>query len=131
DTFPNAISSNGEIVGYFTDTNGNHAFSRSKTGVITSFDIPGSNGTFPGSVNTLGQMAGSYDPATGTKAGEQAFCFVFQPVSSFVRQKNGTLTLFNAFDSVVSGALGINRTGNFVGEYLDINCASHGYAGTL
>lgn len=51
----------GAITGFYVDaSNVNHGFLRSPEGKITSFDPPGSTGTFPVSINDAGVVTGFY-----------------------------------------------------------------------
>jgi hypothetical protein len=127
-----AINALGAIVGNFIDVNGNHhGFARQKNGTIVSFDAPGSTGTFAGSVNSVGEIVGSYDPTSQAQAqtvertGAEV-CFG-QPVTGFLRQKDGTIVSFDVPGSLVTGPAGIDRLGNIAGSYLDGNCTSHGF----
>ena len=77
-TFPNAISSQGAIVGYENDfCNENHAFLRAANGKITLFDAPATGptgGTVASGINPLGLITGSYRDANFVNHG-----FLFAP----------------------------------------------------
>jgi hypothetical protein len=128
-TFPLAINARGEIVGRFSDASGvSHGFARLRNGRIASFDPPGSISTTAGSVNIAGEIVGSYEPGSEAKSRVQgnASCFG-QPVSGFLRAKDGTIVSFNAFGSPVTEPAGVNRAGNITGSYLDDSCVLHGF----
>jgi hypothetical protein len=71
-TLPTGINASGEITGsYFSITTSTleaHGFSRNASGVITSFDPPGSYGTTPTSINDSGVITGSFYPGEGVGA---------------------------------------------------------------
>ena len=67
-TIATAINNNGDIVGYYRDSNNNvHGFLRSAAGVLTSFDYPAQLqtgpglATFPTGINDAGDIVGHYD----------------------------------------------------------------------
>src|SRR5579871_6728048 len=78
---------------------------------FTSIDVPGSDNTSPGGVNSSGQIAGNYNPS-GTF-----------PFRGFL-YSNGTYTTFDVPNASTSGT-GINNAGQVVGSYL--STAYHGF----
>jgi hypothetical protein len=65
-----AINNEGAITGYYEDSSGvARGFVRSAKGSSTSFDVPGSTGTFPGSINRDGTVTGWYTDADGNYHG--------------------------------------------------------------
>lgn len=78
-----------------------------------TFDVAGSNGTFPVAINTPGAITGSYS-------------VYGSPSRSFVRSRSGVITTFNvphaAYGTVAND---INDAGTITGVYDDI----HGIAG--
>jgi len=90
-TAPLSINPNGAISGYYVSaftlpppSNLNHGFLRDPDGTITSFDPPGSHGTFPASasgINPAGAITGYY-------FGKFA--------RGFLRAPDGTITSFDA-----------------------------------
>ncbi len=95
--------------------------------VITSFDAPGASkgsfqGTFPGSINTVGDITGSYEDASSV-------------VHGFVRNKKGIITSFDAPDAGTGSgqgtvAVSINTAGDITGNYYDASNVSHGFVRT-
>jgi hypothetical protein len=133
-TFPTGINEEGTIVGAYTDANyASHGFVRTREGTITTFDVPAaSTAAFLGTVftaaviNDEGVIAGNYADANGVSHG-------------FVRQRDGTITTFDAPGAgtcPASGAmngtfpLGINAPGAITGYYLDASCVGHGFLRT-
>ncbi|TMB98590.1 MAG: hypothetical protein E6J42_05600 [Chloroflexi bacterium] len=92
-TVPTSINPNGAISGYYVSaftlpppSNLNHGFLRDPDGTITSFDPPGSEGTFPASangINPAGAITGYYNDRKGVAHG-------------FLRAPDGTITSFDA-----------------------------------
>jgi probable HAF family extracellular repeat protein len=59
-TAAESINSNGQIVGWYQDSNHvEHGF-LDNNGVYTTIDPPGSTGTLPTDINSLGQIVGVY-----------------------------------------------------------------------
>lgn len=95
-TFPQGINNLGEVSGYYGDANFiYHGFVRSASGRITSFDVPTACtdtstppadcsyvGTFPGGVNVLGTVVGTYFGEDGNPHG-------------FWRDANGAIRKFD------------------------------------
>jgi hypothetical protein len=64
------INNEGAITGYYEDSSGvAHGFVRSAKGSSASFDVPGSTGTFPGSINRDGTVTGWYTDTDGNYHG--------------------------------------------------------------
>jgi hypothetical protein len=58
-TNPQSINLWGAITGYYSDaSNVNHGFLRQLDGTLTTFDPPGSKGTFASSINLWGTITG-------------------------------------------------------------------------
>ncbi len=83
-------------------------------GSITIFDPPGSNATFPRSINPGGEITGYYYDATGQHG--------------FVRAANGTITTFDAPGAGPNGTfpLSINPAGDITRNYVDAKNIAHG-----
>jgi hypothetical protein len=138
-TLGTAINTAGAIAGRYMDNNYlSHGFVRSADGTtITEFDPPnvattqtshGNSGTIPTSIDTAGDVAGTYTDTTGER-------------HSFLRAANGTITTFDPPGTYLtpcsssgmgviicgSGALGMNDAGQIVGAYIDEYGASHGF----
>ena len=73
---------------------------------ITSFDVPGSTGTFPASINPAGEITGIYFDSGFTLHG-------------FVRDGRGTITSFDVPASIGTAPRSINPAGEITGTYLD------------
>ncbi len=109
--------------------NVSHGFVRTANGTVTTFDAPGAGvgtgrtkGTIPLSINTGGDIAGTYTDASGVYHG-------------FVFPAGGTITPFDApgaattGTAIVEGTIGfsINTNGDIAGTYLDANNVIHGF----
>src|SRR5436189_942995 len=70
---------------------------------ITSFDVPGSTGTVPTSINPAGEITGLYHDSGGTFHG-------------FVRDGRGTITSFAPPGSIVTEPTSINPAGEITGS---------------
>jgi hypothetical protein len=133
-----AINAAGVVTGRFSDASGTyHGFVRAANGTFTPFDPPlvattwtgnGNVGTQPTSIDSAGDIAGTYTDTNGARHG-------------FLRTVNGTITTFDAPGADAGpcatsgmGAL-ICGTGGFamddamdiVGVYVDDNNVSHGF----
>jgi hypothetical protein len=134
-----AINTAGEVAGRYKDNNNiSHGFVLSANGTtITTFDPPnlattstshGNSGTLPTSIDTAGDIAGTYTDANGARHG-------------FVRTAAGVITTFDAPGAdtgpCATSGMGvlICGTGGFamddamdiVGAYVDRNNVSHGF----
>ncbi len=129
------INASGEMVGSYIDSsNARHGFVRSAGGTFTEFDPPGSttttvsggglSGTQATSIDTAGDVAGSYTDANFVRHG-------------FLRTADGTITSFDAPGvdlTAPSGELGgtfainIDPSGSYIaGGYDDANGLAHGF----
>jgi hypothetical protein len=81
-----------------------HGFVRHPSGHITSFDPPGSTGTYPASINYAGAITGWYVAANGHSHG-------------FVRDPAGTITSFDP--AINTFPTCINSQGVITGYYTD------------
>jgi hypothetical protein len=87
---------------------------------MTTVDAPGAGtlsdeGTFPGSINPAGAIAGYYSDASGS-------------VHGFLRANNGSFTRFDASEGAVDTiANSINSSGLITGYYYDAKSVRHGY----
>ncbi len=132
DTAPKGVNSAGQIVGFYQGSDKqSHGFLRNVDGSFVTFDPQGSVNTTPLAISAAGEIAGSFDPSSQAKAklgpdGAAGFCFG-QPVSGFLRLRDGTMTTFDVPGSLVTGPSGIDQAGNIAGSYLDGGCASHGF----
>jgi hypothetical protein len=113
-TYVASISTNGEIVGTYCNTNGcapNHGFVRTRDGTFTTFDSPPGTGgissgiysPFPPGINPAGAIAGTYFGASGEHG--------------LLRDKNGAFTTIDA-PGAAGGTevLDINPSGVIIGD---------------
>ena len=90
-TYPMSVNATGTIAGTYYDLDDGlyHGFIRATTGAITVFEVPGaggegdSEGTAPVSIDSAGDIAGSYTDSNSITHG-------------FVRSANGKITTFDA-----------------------------------
>ncbi len=130
-----AINASGEVTGVYIDSSGNdHGFVRSAGGTVTGFDVSGATtyikqcspfcGTFPMSMDTAGDVVGSYTDANLIRHG-------------FIRSASGTITTFDApgaNNTQPSGGYGgtfptsIDPTGSYItGVYTDSSGLNYGF----
>lgn len=116
-----------EVTGYYTDASTTaHGFVRYPGGTIVSFDAPGAGsvpnafqGTFPGSINNSGAIAGYSQDSNNVFHG-------------FIRSLFGAITTFDApgagngaFQGTIATC--INPQGTVAGFYIDQNSVAHGF----
>lgn len=103
-TFPVAINRSGLIVGNFTDSSRvQHGFMRAPDGTFTTFDPPGSTGTYVMAVNSKGLVVGWYETPTST--------------FGFLRYRNGTFATLNAFQGTsYTVPVAMNDIGEIAGD---------------
>ena len=77
-------------------SSGGHGFVRDSDGNITTFDVPGSIGTYSRSINPTGAITGLYYDASDV-------------VHGFVRDSNGNITTFDVPRSVETGGFSISQ----------------------
>jgi hypothetical protein len=134
-----AINSTGTVAGRYVDESGvSHAFVRTSGGTLTPFDAPGAAsgscpggaikacGTFPGSIDSGGNIAGSFIDASGMMHG-------------FLRSAAGGITVFNvpnaaavAVGSILFGSSGmsLNEAGTISGTFVGVDGIAHGFQRT-
>jgi hypothetical protein len=117
------INDNDEIVGYYLDSEGvEHGFFGTLDGNYTFFDYDDANdpGTVIRAISNDGHMTGY----ANTNCGHSSCIIEFErnPDGSAVPIKNGQAVL----DGMVAG---INKSGEFVGDYFDADGTFHGYTG--
>src|SRR6267378_3405177 len=107
-----AINGAGEITGAYEgkpNPDGRipiHGFLRSRHGTFTTFDPPGSVGTFAASINAEGAITGGYSDG--------------QNFHAFLRVRDGRITTFDVPGPTSNPTpVGINRAGEIAGSYLD------------
>ncbi len=116
-TIAYGINPQGEIVGYYYDSNGGgHGFLW-RAGTFTPIDDPsaGPFGTYPNSINAQGDITGGYLDSNNI-------------VNGFIWSK-GTLTPFREPDAGPGGTspYAITANGSILGAYEDTNSVSHGF----
>ena len=118
-TFGIGLNSNGDVVGYFIDSNHLiHGFIRISSGAITIVDAPGAGatqnlGTEVSGINSSGEAVGFFADPQGV-------------LHSYIRSPGGTLTEFDPPNSIGSDGFCINDGGVVAGGLLDVNGA-HGF----
>ena len=101
-TQPTSMSTNGNIVGVFTDaSNIEHSFLQSN-GTATVLDVPNGNQTIAFSVNDNGQVVGTFGDANGQHG------FIYSA---------GTYTTYDYPGRFGTDLLGINNSGVLLGTY--------------
>jgi hypothetical protein len=103
-TLPYAITTSGQIVGFYEDAVGTHGFLRMTNGTFSTLDVPGSLRTLPRSANSRGQITGQYDDSNFAE-------------HAFMRNTDGTYTSFDACAETFPNA--INFVGQITGDCLD------------
>ena len=105
-TLTSGINGLGQVVGYFSDSNGVHGFLYSGGAYSTLDDPLGINGTSAYAINDAGQVVGAYsEGGNGTTHG-----FLYS---------NGVYTTFDVPGSEWTEVYGINNAGEIVGQYQD------------
>jgi probable HAF family extracellular repeat protein len=110
-TQANGINGSGQIVGYYSVSEGPFHGFLFKKGNITTFDVPGSNWTKANGTNRPGQIVGEYSPG-GTGHG-----FLFD---------HGIFIRIDVPGSGYTGARDINASGQIVGFY-GVGGTCHGF----
>jgi hypothetical protein len=125
-TYVNSINAEGEITGFYIDTNYVfHGFVRSPQGVIKTFDAPKAStdgyGTFGNGLNVEGTAVGDYTNANFNYGG-------------LIRRPDGTIETYRDPDACTTGDpegcegtgfFAINDFGVIVGGYVDKNFVQH------
>jgi probable HAF family extracellular repeat protein len=121
--FPTGINNRGEIVGeYIIASRKESIMLRDRRGRITSFDVPGAQGTEASDINDRGQIVGTYSedtPIVNDSARPRAYV-----LDRFGR---GKFTRIDFPGARVTVAAGVNNRGQVVGGYLDGDGRPHGY----
>jgi uncharacterized membrane protein len=113
-TLGQGINKSRNVVGWYSNTDGNaHAFLR-KGKEYSNIDFPGADNTIASNINDAGEIIGIYyQNTTGT-------------VHGFLLSK-GVYTTLDPPNSTLTQPLGINSDGIIVGGYEDQNSVSHGF----
>ena len=126
-TFPQSINGLGEVSGTYADVNSvYHGFVRTASGSVTTFDVPTTcttgnpppdcafEGTFPGGINLVGMVAGTYYGEDGLPHG-------------FWRAANGSITTFDVpRKGYLTLPFSLNDFGQITGIAYDANLVTHG-----
>jgi hypothetical protein len=114
--FAYAINDNNQVVGQYTDASGiTHAYIRSATGAITTFDaVAGATFTAAYGINDAGMIVGDYTDAAGISHG-------------YIRSASGLVSNFSVFGSGATEPLGINDLGEVTGAYVGTDGVTHGF----
>jgi len=115
-TYVSSMNSKGEITGWYFGTDQvYHGFVRAARGAFTTFEISDVE-LFPGSINSNGEVAGDYTTVSDSVP------------QGFVRSADGVITLFEVpNDTYGAHITGLNRSGEIVGWYWDVNEDLHGF----
>lgn len=120
-TQPQGMNDHGQVTGTYLDASGNaHGFLKDGP-TITTFDVPGADGTIPCSINNQGDIAGFYIfvDSNGWQSGAYGFIL-----------RKGSFVTVPILDSTLSGMSTINDRGQLSGIYLDSFGNWHGFLAT-
>src|SRR5262249_50142734 len=109
--------------GSYTGRDGRgHGFERSRSGRITTIDVPGAFNTDPHRINDRGQLVGVYsDVGNGTAPVPTGHGFLWD---------HGRFTQFDAPGGSLTDPAGLNDRGAIVGAYDDPDGVTHGFLRT-
>jgi probable HAF family extracellular repeat protein len=114
DTYANAITASGQIVGdYYNLLTGYHGFLFNQ-GSYTTLDVPGAFVTDPNGINASGQIVGY-------------FSYTDQPPFHGFLLDQGSYTTLDVPGAKYTYANGINDLGQIVGAYVDAANNTHGF----
>jgi probable HAF family extracellular repeat protein len=122
-TILSGINNRGQLVGKYPDpdTPGFHGMLLDRRRRLTRFDYPGALATYANKISDRGQIVGSANrdfPRVGIPEAPGTFGYLLE---------RGRFTKIAYPGAVQTQALGINRQGQVVGEYLDQNGVFHGF----
>jgi uncharacterized membrane protein len=122
-TILSGINNRGQLVGKYPDpdTPGFHGMLLDRHRGLTRFDYPGALATYANKINDRGQIVGSANrdfPRVGIPEAPGTFGYLLE---------KGRFTKIAYPGAVQTQALGINRRGHVVGDYLDQNGGFHGF----
>jgi hypothetical protein len=93
-TVASRVNDRGTIIGYFIDAkNVEHGFQRDKHGSFIPFDVPGSGGTVPESINDSDEVAGTYDDPPIVVDNSRVHSYRSGAEHGFLRDADGTITV--------------------------------------
>jgi len=116
----NTMTLDGSVSGFYVDADGlGHGWIRKGNGTIITFDAPGAGtdgsqgqGTYPITINELGEVGGGYVDAANIEHG-------------FIRAADGTFTTVDVPGASNSGVDTLNDLGVAAGEFLDQTYTYH------
>jgi hypothetical protein len=113
-TFACQLNASNQIIGYYTDANGNHGYTRDSAGNLTfPIDVPGSTGTMLLGNNNSNWGVGSYTDASEITHGLY-----------FITPDN--ILTYDYPGATFTSLTGINAIGIVCGYYIDAEGVSHG-----
>ncbi|MGH9287333.1 MAG: hypothetical protein ACRD0V_03395, partial [Acidimicrobiales bacterium] len=117
--FPSGINDDGYVTGEYIRPDRESGFVRDSRGQITTFDVPGAQGTKAVKLNDRGQIVGRYSDDT-------PFVDDSTRVRGYIRYR-GKTTRLDAPGAVHTLPTGINDRGHVVGYYVDARGTTHGF----
>jgi hypothetical protein len=124
----NVVGPHGMIVGNFSSASGLHYFLRDKNGHITVFDLDVNTPEGPAeevepiAMNDKGQIVGTAFPIMPSNQEIALY--------TFLRDVDGTITVFNLPNMDYSAPVGIDTNGDILGSSQDANGPPHGWVRT-
>jgi hypothetical protein len=113
-TWAASINTRGEITGIYVDASfAQRGFVRTQDGTFSRVDGPGAGNTNPNSINSRGEITGSFNASFFTHG--------------FVRAADGTITAFDPPGSQGTIGQSINRKGEITGSFGDATGAVHAF----
>lgn len=116
---PSGINESGQITGEYMRSDRESGFVRDPDGTITTFDVPGAEGTKAIKINDRGQIVGRYSDDT-------PFVDNSTRVRGYVRYR-GRTTRIDFPGASHTRPTGINDQGDVVGSYVDADGTTHGF----
>jgi probable HAF family extracellular repeat protein len=117
--YPSGVNDQGDVTGEYIRIDGESAFVRNAAGEITTFDVPGAQGTEAAKINDRGQVVGRYSEDT-------PFVDDSTRVRGFLRFGD-RVTRLDVPDATDTMPTGINDRGQVVGYYVDEQRRTHGF----
>lgn len=118
-TYASGINDQGQVVGYYQDSQGAYRGFLKHGSRITTFDVPGNN-TFASAINDRDEVVGYYCRN----------CFLVATVNHGFIVHAGNVVTVDVPGAVSSGILGNNDRGDLVGFYVDTSGKVHGFIAT-
>ena len=117
-TVASGLNDQGTIVGYFMDAkNVHHGFFFNNRGIFIAFDVPGSGGTSPQSINNSGEITGTYNDPPRVPDNGRDRRFWPGPSHGFLRDANGKFTDCDLPSDDASEPQTVDDSGTIVGSY--------------